>query len=285
MVALVQQSEQWLELRRSKIGSSDAPVIMGLSPWSTPYKLWNDKLGLCASKFQSLHMLEGLKAEDNARNLFFLETGILVKPEVVFHSDNDFMMASLDGMSKDKKTILEIKKPNVLDHEKAALKIVPEKYYPQLQHQMACSNLDKTFYLSYRNDDDYHLFVVERDDMYIKKMIKEESIFYDNLISMIPPSLLDRDYDEKDNEIWKCTAEEYLCVSSQIKALQDKEKELRSILIHQCNNQSSTGWGVKVGKSLRRGAVDYSAIPELKGVDLDKYRKDSIEVWTIKENN
>jgi putative phage-type endonuclease len=285
MVALVQQSEQWLELRRSKIGASDAPVIMGVSPWSTPYKLWNEKLGFTLPKFQSKHMLDGLEIEDSARNIFFLETGILVDPEIIFHPEHEFMMASLDGISKDKKTILEIKKPNYLDHKSASLKIVPNKYYPQLQHQMSCCELDKTYYLSYRSDEDYHLFVVERDDKYIKKMIKQEEIFYDKLISITMPDLLDRDYEVKDSELWKCTVEEYLSVSNQIKSLEAKEKELRNILIHQCNNQSSTGYGVKIGKSIRRGAVDYSAIPELEGVNLNKYRKDSIEVWTIKECN
>ena len=44
MKELVQQSEEWLEFRRSRIGASDAPIIMGVSPWKTHYKLWVEKI-------------------------------------------------------------------------------------------------------------------------------------------------------------------------------------------------------------------------------------------------
>lgn len=38
--------EQWLERRRAGIGGSDAPVILGLSPWKSPLALWSEKVGL-----------------------------------------------------------------------------------------------------------------------------------------------------------------------------------------------------------------------------------------------
>ncbi len=46
MSALIQHSNEWLELRKNKIGASDAPIIMKVSPWKTPYRLWEEKLGL-----------------------------------------------------------------------------------------------------------------------------------------------------------------------------------------------------------------------------------------------
>src|SRR3990167_10286820 len=36
----------WLEARRQGLGASDAPVILGLSPWKTPLALYAEKLGL-----------------------------------------------------------------------------------------------------------------------------------------------------------------------------------------------------------------------------------------------
>ena len=41
------------------------------------------------------------------------------------------------------------------------------------------------------------------------------------------------------------------------------------------------GCGVEVLKGSRRGAVDYSAVPELRGVDLEPYRKPPVEVVRI----
>jgi hypothetical protein len=35
-------------------------------------------------------------------------------------------------------------------------------------------------------------------------------------------------------------------------------------------------------KSERKGNVNYKKVPELKGVNLDEYRGESITVWTVK---
>ena len=40
-----QNTPEWLEFRKNKIGASDIPIIMGLSPYSTPLQLWKRKLG------------------------------------------------------------------------------------------------------------------------------------------------------------------------------------------------------------------------------------------------
>jgi len=31
--------------RKGFIGGSDAPIILGLSPWKSPYQLWLEKIG------------------------------------------------------------------------------------------------------------------------------------------------------------------------------------------------------------------------------------------------
>ena len=36
--------EKWLKARRSGLGASEVAAILGLSPWSTPYKVWKDKV-------------------------------------------------------------------------------------------------------------------------------------------------------------------------------------------------------------------------------------------------
>ena len=41
------------------------------------------------------------------------------------------------------------------------------------------------------------------------------------------------------------------------------------------------GCGIEVLKSLRKGAVDYSRVPELRGVNLETYRKPPVEVIKI----
>src|SRR5215469_16384066 len=38
-------SAEWLEVRRSGVTATDIPVILGLSPWDSPFALWHRKAG------------------------------------------------------------------------------------------------------------------------------------------------------------------------------------------------------------------------------------------------
>src|SRR5512135_1888144 len=109
--------EQFLNSRRGKIGASEAAIIMGESPYSTPYKLWRLKLGIDVPADIQPHMQAGLDIENEARKWFHNETGIEVFPYQIQHETIPYMIASLDGISLDKMTILEIKKPSLKDHE------------------------------------------------------------------------------------------------------------------------------------------------------------------------
>lgn len=281
MSALVQQTDEWLEKRRSMIGASDAPVIMGVSPWSTKYKLWQEKLQLIEPKRKTKAMQGGIDREDEARMAFINETGIIVGPDVVFHKANQFMMASLDGISPDKKFIVELKCPGEVDHNVAKSGEVPEKYFPQLQHQMEVCELDMVYYYSYRSPTDKKLIEIYRDDKYINRMIKEEKEFWECMNEFVAPKLSERDYELKEDDIWHATASQWLGISRELQALEKKEKELRELLISQSANSSSKGGGVKVSRIVRKGNVDYSSVPELQNVNLEKYRKNPIETWRI----
>lgn len=47
-------------------------------------------------------------------------------------------------------------------------------------------------------------------------------------------------------------------------------------------NQGHSCWGsYRLNVSVRPGNIDYASIPELKSVDLDKYRKDPIQVYKL----
>ena len=45
--------------------------------------------------------------------------------------------------------------------------------------------------------------------------------------------------------------------------------------------RSCHGNGIRLSKVEKKGFIDYDAIPELKEVDLEKYRKPSTTYWKI----
>lgn len=282
MLDLKQNTEEWLEFRKSRLGGSDAPIIMGVSPWKTAYELWLEKLGLSQSH-SNYAMQRGSEQEETARFEFSLYHGISVEPKVLQHPDHEWMIASLDGISEDGKTIVEIKCPGREDHSKALAGNVPEKYYPQLQHQIAVAGVDKALYFSWTADT-YVTLTVERDDEYIKNMIEKEREFYRCLQELTPPALSNKDYVQKSDALWTEASERWRNANEQLKELEQSEKELRQTLIHLAADKNCAGAGVKVTKTARRGVIDYSKVTELADVDLEKYRKSNITCWRITNN-
>ena len=280
MSALIQQTAEWHEMRRSKIGASDAAIIMEESPWKTPFQLWCQKVQSGSIPEKSIALLRGIELEPIARQRFMDMTGICVSPDVIINPNNNWMMASLDGIDEEKKNIVEIKCPGKEDHSSASEGIIPRKYYPQLQHQLEVCALDMAYYFSFDGIEGV-IIKIYRDDKYIKNMISKEKEFWDRIQDFRPPMLIERDYVYKDNEIWNNTASEWKNLNRQIIQLESRRDELKDILVSQCAQRNSRGGGLKVSKVLRKGAIGYGEIPELIGIDLESYRKKPIEYWKI----
>lgn len=278
--ALQQGTPEWLDLRRTKIGASDAPTIMSVSPWMTPYQLWEYKVGLRAPQAENDAMRRGRNMEDTARRQFEKNTGIIVFPAVLFHRDHDWMMASLDGIDIEHTTLVEIKCPGREDHQKAMDGRVPEKYYPQLQHQMAVCDLPQAIYYSYTDYCDASV-VVKRDDEYIERLITAEQSFWCGVENLDPPTLADRDYVTHNDDIWRATTERWKRAHIMLKAAEEEEAEMRRALISMADGCNSRGNGVRLLRGMRRGNVDYRSIPEIQGLSLETYRKPPSEFWRV----
>jgi putative phage-type endonuclease len=130
---LIPNTPEWLEARKEYIGASDAPVIMGVSPYSTPYQLWQKKLGLL-EETQTFAMARGHSLESQARAQVEERLGILLTPKVKTHSSLNWMMATLDGLSADGKTLVEIKCPAIADHMEALQGRIPLRYSISLRY-------------------------------------------------------------------------------------------------------------------------------------------------------
>ena len=62
-----QGSEAWLDWRRGGVGASDAPAIMGVSPWMDVEALWLEKTGRATGRPSSFAMRRGQLLEPEAR--------------------------------------------------------------------------------------------------------------------------------------------------------------------------------------------------------------------------
>jgi putative phage-type endonuclease len=268
-----QKTQEWLEMRKGKIGASDAPIIMKKSPFKTPYELWREKLSF--DEPQSNYAMDGGNImEPIARKVLEDKLGMALFPKVKLHNERSWMMASLDALSFDERTVAEIKCPGKEDHTIALSGQVPEKYYAQVQHQIEVCEVEMAYYFSFQGDDGA-LVKVYRDEKYIKQLIIAEEKFYECLSNFEAPELMDRDYEHHTDARWYKLAERL----KEIKALQAEEELIKKQLIELANGRNAMGAGIKIAKCMRKGAVEYSKVPELKDVDLEPYRKKSIEYW------
>lgn len=276
---LIQNTPEWHEFRRKKIGASDASIIMEVSPWKTPYQLWMEKTTGANSPIAP-QQRRGIELEEVARQSFEKKIGTIMFPKVILHPSFDWMMASLDGIDLDGNAIVEIKCPGKTDHEVAKAGKVPEKYFPQLQHQLAVTDLDMAFYFSFDGSEGV-IIEVARNNSFITKMINQEIKFWDNMTSLTPPPMNERDFVNRDDETWKETSRKWLNIHRQLESLESEEKSVREALIQMAGSQNAIGGGVRLTRSLRRGNVQYAQIPELQNIDLEKYRKEHIEIWRL----
>lgn len=272
---LKQGTEEWLRFRKGKLTASKAGIILGLSPYMTPFELFEEELGIREPNSISPHMKEGLNIEDEAREWFYKQTGINVIPHVAIYPKNTFFIASLDGISNCKTVILEIKKNNKEYHEMVRRgKIVPF-HFAQLQHQLFVTDLDSCNYLSYRAGDEL-LLSIKRDDTFIADMIKKELDFKKCLDDLIPPDLIDRDYEDMSNDIELSElGRMYFHYAAMAKDYERKADYMKEKIKNTVGLKNVKAEGFKITKYSTKGRVDWELLKKdnCPHVDENKYRK------------
>ncbi len=276
-----QNSDKWLEWRKSGIGSSDAPVIMGVSPYKTPYQLWEEKTGRANHDQSNWATRRGTEMEPKARAHYELLTGKNMPATLAQHKDYPCLRASLDGF--DGETVLEIKCPGKEDHMLAISGRVPEKYWPQLQHQLMVTGAKEVHYCSFDGDKTY-LVKVQPDFEYIEKLLEQEIAFWQYIVNDEAPSLSDKDY----KQITDVKLQEHITRWKLSKAVLDEaelaEQALRTVLDNWTkNDHPKLEYGdVQITRTTRQGSIDYTKIPAIQNENLEAYRKKGSDVFTIR---
>ena len=80
---------------------------------------------------------------------------------------------------------------------------------------------------------------------------------------------------------WIKTAYTAYDIKQEIKTLTEHYDSLMRRLKTLSHNKNSSGGDFIFKSYVSKGAVNYKAIPELKQIDLDQYRKDPIESWKL----
>lgn len=150
LIRLTQGSPAWQLWRADGVGASDLPRLLGDTPadWGTVDDLVEEKARR-VSREATFAMRRGHRLEPEARAAFERAAGVRVRPACCEHDTEGWLRASLDGLTFDLGALVELKCPNVVDHECALAGVVPAKYRGQLQHQFFVTGCEAGWYASY----------------------------------------------------------------------------------------------------------------------------------------
>jgi putative phage-type endonuclease len=277
---LKQGTPEWLEDRKKRVTASDAGIINGTNTFrgNSSFKLWQKKLDLLDPEPLNHAMIEGNALEGEALNWFNKKYSTnFIKPPGAYHETEDWAMASLDGYDEKNEYILEIK-CGLSSYNKATQGKVPPYYFDQIQHQLFVSGKDKCYYLAYRPDKEPVVITIERDEEYIKSLIEKEKEFYDFLIKLIPPPLIEKEFIEINGHKATELAKKWREIKENLKMIQEMEKLAREALIDQTDggNCIFPDADVKVERRVKKGSINYDAILKENGINkeiVEKYRK------------
>ena len=198
----------------------------------------------------------------------------------------DWLGASLDGTASAANLIpriIEVKCPYRGGY--TSIKEKPE-YYAQVQIQMFVSGIHQADFIIWRTSG-LIIEPVEFDQAFIDDAIPKLKAFYDDFLAIIADKELSKKYleekvVERDDAAWSISAFAWIAAKADVDAAQKRLDQCRAELEEMADKKTTKGCGVQVIISERIGSVNYKNIPELDGVDLEKYRGKASKVTTIR---
>lgn len=271
---------KWHEKRSMGIGGSDIGVVMGDSPYKTRYQLWLEKTKKVQAEDISgkFHVQRGVMNEPVARAKYEEMSGLKFEPKSWSVAGREYLRCNDDGWNEEYKAMLEIKCMGLRPHEEAAAGVVPPHYFQQLQYNMGVAGANIGYFISYRPEDGtMHVVTIHPDlGMQAELMRAAEDFWLNHVIKDEPPELTDRDFVACIDPDFEAASDEYKKLKVEMKLLEEKLENVESILHGFLGNSAGIKQnGLVIQRVVRKGDVEYQKIPELKGVDLEPYRKPS----------
>jgi len=193
-VAVEQGSPEWFQMRLGKVTASRVADILAKTKTGPSASRQNYLIelaiqrttGIIQESYSNSAMEWGVQNEGNARVLYEITTNNFVdKVAFIDHPSIKWFGCSPDGLVSDR-GLLEIKCPNSATHwEYFKSKKPPQKYFIQMQAQIAVTNKDWCDFVSFdpRMPDRSQLLIVrvDRDEAFIAEMEAEIKKFLDEV--------------------------------------------------------------------------------------------------------
>ena len=285
--------DEWLAWRRNRVGASDVPALMGLFGFEQRYSVWARLAGISDDEplVDTPEMKFGRDVEKTVLDNYAMQAGEeILRQEIHICDEIPQMHATLDGFYIDrsikgapKVCIVEVKCFSGAKMRLLEAGTVPWSVALQVQAQMMCAKADVAYVIGYgATTAVYSVVRVERNDLIQQEISGQVKYIVDCATRML--RINDYRYDFMGGEMDISAAiQGYIDTmpTADEAAKQERhkmfEEQIKAHVVSTGQSLSSMGVCAKVSKV--KGRVRYSDVPELLGVDLDKYRgADSLSV-------
>ena len=185
--------DEWLALRRTGIGGSDAGAIMGVSPYKGAFSVWADKQGKLPPLEDNEAMRQGRDLEDYVARRFAEASGLRVRHEysMLRSVDHPCMLADIDRRIIGERAGLECKTSRDITMARYRNGEYPMEYYCQCLHYLAVTGWDCWYLAVLVYGTDLLIYKICRDEVMddIEALIKAEEAFWGNhMVLDVPPA-------------------------------------------------------------------------------------------------
>jgi putative phage-type endonuclease len=176
IIDVTQRTPEWAHWRAQGITASEAAIVLGRSPYKTPWRLWAERTGLAreADLSANPHVQRGVALEDAARRAFEDRHGTLLLPLCAESDEHPVLRASFDGIADDGAPV-ELKVPShrtfaevsERQTEAAAFRL----YWPQVQHQLYVAEAAQGWLVFYGEDGRLIEFPIAREEAFLSQAL------------------------------------------------------------------------------------------------------------------
>lgn len=210
--------DAWLQHRTNFINSTDASVLFGLSPYSTPFQLWHEKKEKTITEFDNDRMKAGRFLEPAIAKLALDKLGCNGTPHKVYMADKESRIAtSFDWKitsGKYKNWIMEIKNVDGYQFfQKWNDEEAPDHIEIQAQHQLAVDSKRKgVLIVGFKGGNELNFYERERDEDLIDAIKSESLDFWHSIENNTPPPIdFETDSDYVCKLLKKSNDEPFIC--------------------------------------------------------------------------
>lgn len=283
--------------RQKGIGGSDAAVVVGLSPFKSPYQLYLEKRGEAPiDEEENFRRQLGNILEEPIAQLYCERTGRTVRRQpMVAHDEYPFMLANID-----RQIVKDPRGPGIYEgkttNEWSGKDIhgaddLPDHYYIQAQHYMAVYDYAWASFGILVGTARFVWCDILRNDEVIAELIRQEGEFWERVQAGNPPAidgsertadLIKRMYPKDTGKIITIDAPELIKAATDFTALKKQEKHIEEELKRLGNMLKSAigdaseavfpGWGSITWKASKETTKETLDIKKLQTDYPDAYQ-------------